>query len=80
MAIQLAPAYWRLLVMHAPGTAIDRLRRDIRTGRFSREALLARGRDLRDHIRSDIRARARSEIVPELGLTDDLREESANPG
>jgi hypothetical protein len=32
MDMQLAPAYWRLLVLHTPGTAIDRLKRDIRTG------------------------------------------------
>ena len=76
----LAPAYWRLLVVHAPGTAIDRLRRDIRTGQFDRGALLARSRDLRNHVRPDIRARARLEILPELDQAGDPVEEPANTG
>ncbi|HEY5415596.1 MAG TPA: hypothetical protein VIK41_12255 [Gemmatimonadaceae bacterium] len=60
--MDLEPAYWRLLVLHVPGIALDRLTRDIRSGRFGREGLRARAQDLRDHLRPDIRERARTEL------------------
>jgi len=60
--LDLEPAYWRLLVLHVPGIALDRLTRDIRSGRFGREGLRARAQDLRDHLRPDIRERARTEL------------------
>ena len=60
--LDLEPAYWRLLVVHVPGIALDRLTRDIRSGRFGREGLRARAQDLRAHLRPDIRERARTEL------------------
>ena len=60
--LDLEPAYWRLLVLHVPGIALDRLTRDIRSGRFGREGLRARAQDLRAHLRPDIRERARTEL------------------
>jgi hypothetical protein len=60
--LDLEPAYWRLLVLHVPRIAVDRLTRDIRSGRFGRDGLRARARDLRAHLRPDIRERARTEL------------------
>ena len=68
--LDLEPAYWRLLVLHVPGIALDRLTRDIRSGRFGPDGLLARAQDLRAHLRPDIRERARTEF-PELDTADD---------
>jgi len=69
--MDLAPAYWRLLVRHAPGTAVDRLIRDIRSGLFAVSGLCDRARDLRAHVRPDIRERARLEVFPALGMGTD---------
>ena len=63
VVLDLEPAYWRLLVLHVPGIALDRLTRDIRSGRFGRDGLRARAQDLRAHLRRDIRERARTELL-----------------
>lgn len=78
MTLELAPEYWRILVQHVPQTAADRVARDIRSGQFGVEGLRARARDLRAHIRPDIRERARVELFPALGLGDDGLEPSAH--
>jgi hypothetical protein len=70
-ALDLAPAYWRILVDRVPRTAADRLARDIRSGRFGREGLRARARDLGAHARRDIRDRAWREFLPVLDLAPD---------
>jgi len=69
--MDLAPAYWRLLVSRVPGTAVDRLKRDIRSGLFDVGGLRERARDLRAHIRPDIRERARLELFPALEMGTD---------
>ena len=69
--MDLAPAYWHLLVLHVPQIAVDRLARDIRSGRFGRDGLRARARDLRAHLRPDIRERARLELFPALDMGTD---------
>jgi hypothetical protein len=71
VVIDLAPAYWRILVSRVPRTAADRLARDIRSGQFGREGLRARARDLRAHVRPDIRDRARFEFLPALDMAHD---------
>jgi hypothetical protein len=76
-AVDMAPAYWRILVSRAPRIAADRLAWDIRSGRFGLEGLRARARDLRAHERPDIRARARTELLPALGMGLDGVEPSA---
>jgi len=65
------PAYWRLLVLHVPRIAVDRLTRDIHSGRFGRDGLRARARHLRAHLRPDIRERARTELFPVLDMAND---------
>jgi hypothetical protein len=74
--VDLTPAYWRILVAHAPRIAADRLARDIRSQRFGRDGLRARARDLRAHRRPDIRERARTEFLPALEMADDGLERS----
>ena len=74
--LDLEPAYWRLLVLHAPGIALDRLTRDIRSERFGRDGLRARAQDLRAHVRPDIRERARAELFT-LDIANDGLEPSA---
>ena len=74
--LDLEPAYWRLLVLHAPGIALDRLTRDIRSERFDRDGLRARAQDLRAHVRPDIRERARAELFA-LDIANDALEPSA---
>jgi hypothetical protein len=69
--LDLAPAYWRILVDRVPRIAADRLARDIRSGGFGQEGLRARVQDLRSHIRPDIRDRARMEFLPMLDLAPD---------
>lgn len=64
--VELAPAYWRLLVSRVPQIAADRLARDIHASRFSHDRLLARANDLRDHVRARVRARAVAELLPAL--------------
>ena len=76
--IDLAPAYWRLLVLHVPRIAVDRVTRDIRSGLFGIEGLRARAQDLRAHIRPEIRERARLELLPALGMGNDGLEPSAH--
>ena len=76
--LELEPAYWRLLVLHVPGTAVDRLTRDIRSGRFGRDGLRARARQLRAHVRPDVRERARTELFPVLDMANDGLEASAH--
>jgi len=76
--MDVAPAYWRLLVHTVPGIAVDRLAREIRSGRFVTEGLRARARDLRTHPRGDIRERARLELFPVLDMGDDGLEPSAH--
>jgi hypothetical protein len=75
--MDLAPAYWRLLVRRVPGTAVDRLTRDIRSGLFGIEGLRERARDLRTHLRPDIRERARLEVFPPLEMETDGLEPAA---
>jgi hypothetical protein len=77
-APEIAPAYWRLLVHDVPGIALDRLAREIRSGRFITEGLRARARDLRTHLRADIRERARLELFPTLDMGNDGLEPSAH--
>ena len=74
--LDLEPAYCRLLVRHVPGLALDRLTRDIRSGRFGRDGLLARAQDLRAHLRPDIRERARTELFV-LNMANDGLDPSA---
>ena len=69
--VDLAPAYWRILVSRVPRIAADRLARDFRSGQFGREGLRARARDLRAHVRPDIRDRARIEFLPALDMAHD---------
>jgi hypothetical protein len=69
--VDLAPAYWRILVSRVPRTAADRLARDIRSGRFARDGLRSRARDLRAHLHPDIRERARTEFFPTLDMGHD---------
>ena len=69
--VDLPPAYWRILVSQVPRIAADRLARDLRSGRFGREGLRARARDLRAHVRPDIRDRARVEFLPALDMAHD---------
>ena len=69
--MDVAPAYWRLLVRRVPGTAVDRLTRDIRSGLFGIDELRERARDLRTHLRPDIRERARLEVFPALEMATD---------
>lgn len=69
--LDLAPAYWHLLVARVPRTAADRLARDIRSGQFSRDGLRSRARDLGAHARPDIRDRARTEFLPALDIVHD---------
>jgi hypothetical protein len=69
--VDLAPAYWRILVSRVPRIAADRLARDLRSGQFRREGLRARARDLRAHVRPDIRDRARIEFLPALEMAHD---------
>lgn len=78
MTLELAPAYWRILLLHVPRTAVDRVTRDIRTGQFGGDGLRARARDLRAHMRPDIRERARLELFPALEMGDDGLEPSAH--
>ena len=75
--MDLEPAYWRLLVLHAPRIAVDRLMRDIRSGQFDRDGLRARARDLRTHVRAEIRERARAELVHVLDMGNDGLEPAA---
>ena len=74
----LAPAYWRLLVLSAPSTAVDRLTRDIRSKQYGLEGIRSRARDLRAHLRADIRERARLEVFPALEMETDGIETSAH--
>ena len=64
--IDLPPAYWRLLVSRVPQIAADRLARDIRSGHFTHDHLLARAQDLSNHARARVRERAASELLPAL--------------
>jgi len=75
--LELEPAYWRLLVLHVPSIAVDRLTRDIRSGRFGRDGLCGRAQDLRAHLRPDIRERARTELFPMLDMANDGLEPTA---
>ena len=75
--MDLEPAYWRLLVLHVPQVAVDRLTRDIRSGRFGRDGLRARAHDLRAHLRPDIRERARNELFPVRDMANDGLDPSA---
>lgn len=67
----MAPAYWRLLVRHIPGIAVDRLTRDIRSGLFAVDGLDQRARELRAHLSPAIRSRTQHEVMPLLGLEHD---------
>ena len=69
--VDMAPAYWRLLVRHIPGIAVDRLIRDIRSRLFAVEDLRMRARELRVHLSPAIRRRAQLEVMPLLGLEHD---------
>jgi hypothetical protein len=69
--MDLAPLYWRLLVRHVPGIALDRLTRDIRSGLFDAEGLRLRARELRAHLNPAIRRRTQLEVMPLLGLEQD---------
>jgi hypothetical protein len=69
--VDMAPAYWRLLVRHIPGIAVDRLIRDIRSRLFAVDDLRMRARELRVHLSPAIRKRAQLEVMPLLGLEHD---------
>jgi hypothetical protein len=74
--IDVSPNDWRILVLWTPDIAVERLARDIRSGRLRRDGLRARARDLRAHLRPEIRERARSDFFPALDMGDD----GLNPG
>ena len=74
--MDLAPDYWRILVRHAPRTAVDRLMRDIRSEQFATDGLRTRACELRAHVRPAIRNRAQLEVMPLLGLESDGLEAS----
>ena len=69
--IDVSPADWRILVLWTPDIAVDRLARDITSGRCRPDGLRARARDLRAHLRPDIRERARTDFLPALNMGDD---------
>jgi hypothetical protein len=69
--IDVSPNDWRILVLWTPDIAVERLARDIRSGRLRRDGLRARARDLRAHLRPEIRERARSDFFPALDMGDD---------
>jgi hypothetical protein len=74
--LDMAPLYWRLLVRHIPGIAVDRLARDIRSGLFAGDGLRLRARELRAHLSPTIRRRTQVEIMPLLDLEHDGLETS----
>jgi hypothetical protein len=74
--MDMAPAYWALLVRHIPGIAVDRLTRDIRSGLFAVDGLRLRARELRAHRSPAIRKRAQLEVMPLLGLEHEGLEQS----
>lgn len=74
--MDMPPAYWRLLVRHIPGIAVDRLTRDIRSGLFAGDGLRMRARELRVHLSPAIRKRVQLEVMPLLGLEHDGLEAS----
>lgn len=69
--VDMAPAYWRLLVRYIPGIAVDRLLRDVRSGLFAVDGLRMRARELRVHLKPAIRKRTQLEVMPLLGLEYD---------
>jgi hypothetical protein len=69
--IDVSPTDWRVLVLWTPDIAVERLARDIKSGRGRRDGLRARARDLRAHLRAEIRERARTVFFPALGMGDD---------
>lgn len=69
--LNVAPADWRVVVRWAPDIAVERLARDIRSGRFCQDGLRARARDLRAHLCAEIRERARTEFLPALDMGTD---------
>ena len=69
--IDASPTDWRILVLWTPDIAVERLARDIRSGRCRSEGLRARARDLRAHLRPEIRERARTDFFPSLNMGDD---------
>ena len=74
--MDMAPAYWALLVRHIPGIAVDRLTRDIRSRLFAVDGLRLRARELRAHRSPAIRKRAHLEVMPLLGLEHEGHERS----
>ena|SRR5688500_6630454 len=70
-SLDVASADWRTLVLWAPDVAVERLARDIGSGRFHHGGLRARAQDLRAHLRPEIRERARTEFVTALDMGDD---------
>ena len=69
--MDMPPAYWRLLVRHIPGIAVDRLTRDIHSGLFAADGLRLRARELRAHLSPTIRTRTQLEVMPLLSLEQD---------
>jgi hypothetical protein len=69
--LDVSPADWRILVLWTPDIAVERLARDIGSGRCGHNGLRARARDLRAHLRPDIRERARTDFFPALDMGDD---------
>ena len=69
--VDVSPRDWRVVVLWAPDIAVERLARDIGSGRFRHDSLRARARDLRAHLRAEIRERARTEFFPALDMGDD---------
>ena len=69
--INVSPTDWRILVLWTPDIAVERLARDISSGRCRRDRLRARARDLRAHLRPEIRERARTDFFPALDMGDD---------
>jgi hypothetical protein len=70
-SLDVASADWRTLVLWAPDIAVERLARDIGSGRFHNGGLRARAQDLRAHLRPEIRERARTEFFTALEMGDD---------
>jgi hypothetical protein len=69
--IDVSPTDWRILVLWTPDIAVERLARDIRARRCRQDGLRARARDLRAHLRPEIRERARTDFFPALDMGDD---------
>ena len=69
--LDVSHADWRILVLWTPDIAVERLARDIGSGRCRQDSLRTRARDLRAHLRPEIRERARTDFFPALDMGED---------